>query len=165
MRQIARYAFILIVVIATFAMIADAQKPEARLIDEAGDMPCGDYEGRMDLLLAETSSEPSSIAVVVYYEGRYVAPTYSKSGKLLSSRSVSPTFGEVQGRVRWLQNYVIGFRRFPKEKIRFISGGYREKFSIDTWIVPNGAAHPKPSRTVETMKFRKGEPTYFSCIG
>lgn len=151
----------IIVLIATLsvASFSSAQAPEAKLIDEAGDLPCGDYLGRIDLLLAQTTEAENSIAVVMYYEGKYTERL--ESGK---TRTFLPTSGEVEGRVRWLQHYVLGFRKFPRGKIRFVSGGYRENSSMDLWIVPRGAALPQPSKTVETIKFRKGKPTYFHCV-
>ena len=149
-------------IFSVLVLSVSAQNREARLIDEVGDMPCGDYEGRLDLLLAQTTETENSIAVVMYYEGKYTERIESKNGTRI--KISLPTIGEVEGRIRWLQNYVIGFRRFPKEKIRFISGGYRENSSMDLWIVPRGAALPQPSKTVETIKFRKGKPTYFHCV-
>jgi hypothetical protein len=53
---------------------------------------------------------------------------------------------------------MINFRRFPKEKVLFISGGFRENHTVELWVVPNGANPPKATPTLESMKYRKGKP-------
>ncbi len=46
----------------------------------------------------------------------------------------------------------------PSEKIVFIEAGFREKLTIEFWLVPLGAEPPKPNPTLKKMKYQKGKP-------
>ena len=146
------------------ALSAAAQHSEPRLFESIPDVPCEDAMMRLDLLFAEISNVGLNrfIAVAIYYEGNYKERTYTRGGKFVRERSVAPVLGEVQQRVRWLQNYT-NFRNFPKDKIRFISGGARDTFGIDLWIVPIGSPLPNPTPSKEKVKYRNGKVTEFYC--
>jgi len=58
---------------------------------------------------------------------------------------------------------IIAFYKFPMEKWLFINGGFRENFEVEFWLIPNGAAFPKPTATLETMTYRKGAPRKTDC--
>jgi hypothetical protein len=129
------------------------------------EMNCEDAMVGLDLLFSEISSNgiDNHRAVAIYYEGDHRQARYTRGGELKSERVVPPVFGEVQNRVRWLQNYV-NFRRFPKERIAFLSGGYRKRLAIDLWIVPDDSPGPKPETDVDAVKFRRGSFSSFSCL-
>ena len=52
----------------------------------------------------------------------------------------------------------IKFRRFDEKRIVFIEGGFREKFTIELWVVPDGKLPPTSTPTLTKMKYRKGKP-------
>jgi len=150
------------ILLCSTALLAQSERP--RLFDTIPDVPCEDAIARLDHFFTEiTDKGPDVIGVAIYYEGNYIKSRYTPGGEKISERSVAPVDGEVQERVRWLQNYV-NFRNFPKDKIRFVSGGYRESFAIDLWTMPVRAAMPRPTPTLGKMKYRKGEFTHFSCL-
>lgn len=115
-------------------------------------------------MFAESGGDQSDVkTVAIYYEGYYLQDKYDRAGEKISERLVAPVFGEAQYRIRWLQMYT-NFRGFPKERIAFVFGGYRRTFAVDLWLVPRGAADPKPEADVDRMKFRRGMFTYFHCV-
>lgn len=155
--------FFVTISILLFLMEFTAQSKQPRLFDTIPDVPCGDAIARLDYFFTEITDEgPNEIGIAVYYEGNYLESNYAPGGEKISERSVAPVLGEVQQRVRWLQNYV-NFRNFPKDKIRFVSGGYRERFAIDLWLVPFSSPVPQPTPTSDRMKYRKGKFTEFYC--
>ena len=155
--------FFVTICILLFLMELTAQSKRPRLFGTIPDVPCEDAMTRLDYFFTEVTNDgPNAIGIAIYYEGNYIKSRYTPGGEKISERSVAPADGEVQERVRWLQNYV-NFRNFPKDKIRFISGGYRERFAIDLWIVPVGSPVPEPTPTSDRMKYRKGKFTEFYC--
>ena len=147
-----------------FSIALSAQPKVPRILDTIPDVPCGDAIARLDYFFTEITDEgPNVIGIAVYDEGNYLQPTYAPDGEKIGERPVAPVLGEAQQRIRWLQNYV-NFRNFPKDKIRFVSGGYREHFAIDLWIVSAGSHIPERTPTKEKMKFRKGKFTEFHCV-
>lgn len=150
----------LLLMLLTGTVASFGQEP--RFIEEFEDVPCEDAMARLDLLFTQVTDEPGSIGAVLFYEGKYRRVDYLRNGTTRESW-VRPTFGEVYLRMRWLDNYV-NFRNFPKDRIRFVSAGYRNVFTIGLWVVPSGARPPKSTSTLQTIKYRKGKPTDFGCI-
>ena len=155
---------ILCALVATLAFggIISAQIPQPRLFEEFTDVPCEDVQLRIDLLLSEVANELGSIGAVVFYEGKYKRTEWHRNGKTRESW-VLPTFAEAYHRIRWIEIY-LNFRGFPKDRIRFVSGGYRDKFTIELWVVPRGARLPTAKPELENVKYRKGKPTEFHCV-
>jgi hypothetical protein len=50
------------------------------------------------------------------------------------------------------------------QNFEFVVAGFRENFTVEFWIVPNGVTPPEPSPTLTKMKYRKGIPAKF-CLG
>ncbi len=152
----------ILIIILVVAWQLHAQPAQPRLFEEFTDVPCGDVQMRVDLLLAEVSSEPDSLGAIVFYEGKYVRTDWRRNGTTRKTW-VLPTFAEAHKRIRWIEIY-LNFRGSPKDRIRFVSGGYREKFTIELWVVPIGARLPTARPMLEDMKYRKGKPTEFHCV-
>lgn len=145
-------------------LTALGQREERRLFDTITDnLPCGDAMARLDYFFAEiTDKEPNLRGVAIYYEGSYRDAKYSRSGEKIGERIVAPVFGEAQNRIGWLQKYVT-FRGFPKNRLAFVSGGYRTNFTVELWLVHINSRAPVPKSDVNDMKFRKGAYTEFYC--
>jgi hypothetical protein len=140
-----------------------AQTKEARMFDVfTGFISCEDYLARMDGVFAQKGSEPDSKIYFIVYEGRDQRQVY-KSGKFIGYRSALPQKGLAQIRIDSIKRR-LSLRKIPLENFVFVSGGFREIFTVEIWIVPKTAQSPKPSPTLKKMKYRKGTPKGF-CSG
>ncbi|MDI1243735.1 MAG: hypothetical protein PSX80_17630 [bacterium] len=127
------------------------------------DLPCGDAMARLDYFFTEiTDNEPNLRGLAIYYEGSYRETKYSRGGEKLAERTMAPVFGEAQNRIGWLQKYV-NFRRFPKNRPAFVSGGYRTNFTVELWLVHRNSQNPKPKPDIVDIRFRNGAFTEFHC--
>lgn len=155
--------FIIAIIFCTSFISIIAQEREPRLFDTITyELPCGDAMARLDYFFTEiTDNEPNMRGVAFYYEGSYREAKYSREGERSGDRIKAAVFGEAQYRIGWLQKYV-NFRRFPKNRLAFVSGGYRKKFAVELWLVSNSQT-PTPTPDVIDIKFRKGTFTEFHC--
>ena len=138
------------------AYSVSAQSKEARKIDEFSfDIDCEESKSKVDLFGTELINNPGSTGYIVFYEGRiYPMPNGNKL----------PRRNEAKARANeFIKTYVI-FRGIG-DKVKLIDGGYREKYTIEFWIVPKEAGLPVLAPTVkpENIKFRKGK--YHHYIG
>lgn len=140
-----------------FAFSVSAQNKEARKFDEFESYNCEDMMARLDYFANDIVNEPNSKGFVIVYEGKYFKYVNNSKGED-KLKNFLPRFSESAFRTRLMQNYLLNFRRFPKEKILFISGGFRENHTVELWTVPNGANLPKSLPTFKDMKYRKGKP-------
>ncbi|HEY0659480.1 MAG TPA: hypothetical protein VGD05_13445 [Pyrinomonadaceae bacterium] len=140
-----------------------AQAKAALKIDEFSNYNCEDMLVRLDYFANDLMKEPNVKGFVIVYEGKY--SKYVNNGKGENKlKPFLPRFGESAFRTRSMQNHLLNFRTFPKEKFLFISGGFRENHTVELWIVPNGENPPKPTATLENIKYRKGKPEHI-CAG
>jgi hypothetical protein len=130
----------------------NAQRVDARLIDEFERYNCEDFIGRLDSFLAELTVNDGARGVIVLYEGKY--PRFGESQTVM----VPPVFGEVHSRFVLFRIHIQA-RNFDIGRIIFISGGFRENHYGEFWLVPRGSALPTPKPTLQTMRYRKGKPT------
>ncbi|MDQ2747026.1 MAG: hypothetical protein M3T96_07195, partial [Acidobacteriota bacterium] len=65
-------------------------------------------------------------------------------------------YREYDIRVKRIKYYIVGFRKFDESRIRFVNGGFRERFEFELWSSPIKNAFPPLSPTVapEKVKFR-----------
>jgi len=48
-----------------------------------------------------------------------------------------------------MKQYLVNTRGVDSKQVKAIDGGYRENFSYELWVIPNGAVEtPKPTPTV-----------------
>jgi hypothetical protein len=147
------FSFLLII---SFVFSVSAQTKEARKIDELINYDCDDMLARLDRLASQTMKDSKAKAFIIIYEGRYSLNVSNKGEN--EKRIFLPRFGESVVRTQIMQNHLLNFRNLPREKILFVSGGFRENHTVELWVVPNGANPPKPTPTLENMKYRKGNP-------
>ncbi len=131
------------------------------MIDIFGTYGCEDIEARLENLYLNLTEEPKSKGLIIVYEGKYAKYIYDRKGKS-TIKYIMPSFGEYAFRTQEMQRFLV-FKRFKIENFLFINGGFRENFEVEFWVVPNGAKLPKPTPTLETMKYRKGNPSKFGC--
>lgn len=143
--------FSLLILFSCLAAVS-AQSVEAVKIDEMKAMPCDYLQGWLDNFFTQvTNNSETAKGFIIVYEGKI--PFYKKESKITNlPRGLAKT---------WIQTVKshMKFRMISDEKIVFIEGGFRNDFTAEFWLVPNGATLPKASPTLEKIKYRKGKAT------
>lgn len=147
------FTFLLLI---SCAFSVSAQDNEARKVDEFGTVSCDDYLARMDSAIQESTNNPSATVYILIYEGKEV--TYNARTK--KEEPVLPILGSTKAKIASIKEY-LALRKISAEKFSFIDAGFRENPGVEIWLVPKGAVPPKPTPTIEKMKFRKGNPRRF----
>jgi hypothetical protein len=65
--------------------------------------------------------------------------------------------GQVQKLMSRAREYLITQRGIDGSRIVTVNGGFREDDSVELWIVPSGAAAPRPTPTVQAGDVYKGK--------
>lgn len=144
-----------IFVFALFFNIS-AQINEARKLYEfTGRENCEEAKLQIDKFALELQKLPKATAYILYYGGRGKSFYDSKTGK---EEIILPQRNEAKAKIiGFINDYLVETR--IGRKIKLIDGGYRENYTVQFWIVPEGAELPKPTPTIksEDIKFRKGK--------
>lgn len=121
-----------------------------RIFDSFGPINCEDEMARLDNLAIELQNEVDSSAYIFIYGG--------KRGTFRD---------EVRVRGARMKRYLIQSRGVDPDKVKLIDGGYRETFSVDVRIVPNGAVAHEASPTVapKLVRFKKGKMPRYNEVG
>jgi hypothetical protein len=112
----------------------------AREFDECNSCSLDDQKARLDNLAVELQNDPSTRAYILAYGGR-----------------MSP-LGQVEKLISRSRDYLITQRGIDASRIEVVNGGFREEDSVELWIVPSGAAAPKPTPTVQAGDVNPGKP-------
>ena len=132
------------------------QTPSPNKIDEFFHLPCDDYLGRMDAMFSQADSNPNSTIYLIVYEGK----ERRYNAKRKRTELILPKFGTATAKFRSIKTYAR-WRRFPVDRIKFVSGGFRENLTVEIWLAPAGSEPPKPTPTMNKMKYGKGKPVGF----
>lgn len=132
------------------------QSSEAKKIAEFENTNCDDYRARLDLLLTAIENSPGANGYVIVYEGDLKRFGYGRNGKYKGIRYVKSEVNAAQALIGYFKNH-LRLRRFPAERIVFVKGGFREKFTIAFWLVPDKAAPPNPTPTLKKIKQSKAK--------
>lgn len=149
-----RLSFAAIVLVLAFG-VTGAASQHPRKFDEFGDINCEDEYARLDNIALQLRNEPNAKIVIVFYGGRRFR------GRL-------PKQGEAAARAARLKPYLVERRGIPAERVVVISGGYREEFQVDVWVIPIDLAPSEPNSTIpaKDIKFQKGSkanPRNYRC--
>jgi hypothetical protein len=112
----------------------------AQEFDECNSCSLDDQKARLDNLAVELQNDPSTRAYILAYGGR-----------------MSP-LGQVEKLMSRSRDYLITQRGIDASRIVVVNGGFREEDSVELWIVPSGAAAPKPTPTVQAGDVNPGKP-------
>jgi hypothetical protein len=112
----------------------------AQEFDECNSCSLDDQKARLDNLAVELQNDPSTRAYILAYGGR-----------------MSP-LGQVEKLMSRSRDYLITQRGIDASRIVVVNGGFREEDSVELWIVPSGAATPKPTPTVQAGDVNPGKP-------
>ena len=144
-----------------FALNISAQNKEARKFDEFGNAQCEDLRMRLDNFLFELQNNPQSKGYVIVYDGKHYYYDYSR-GRNPKIKYQLPVLGEATLLTHQMLKH-FKFRVGPSDRYLFISGGYRENYTVELWVVPTGAKPPKPTPTLEDIKYRNGKLRGIIC--
>ena len=99
-----------------------------------------DQKARLDTLAVELQNDPTATAYIFVYGGK-TGPT-GQADKLLARA----------------RDYLINNRRIDASRLVMSVGGYRETDCVEVWLVPQGAAPPQPSPTVQPGDVKPATP-------
>jgi len=103
----------------------------SRKLDEYGDIGFSDERERLYYFAAELQKDPAARGYILAYAGR-------------RARS-----GEARKRGERAKGYLHREHGIEARRIVVVDGGHREERTVELYIVPNGAAAPAASPTVE----------------
>jgi hypothetical protein len=110
--------------------------PDARKVDEYGNIKFNDEKARLDNYAIELQNDPTAQGYLVCYGGR--------TGRT----------GEAQRRCDRAKNYLVSTRGIDASRIVTVDGGFREELTVELWVVPSGANPPAASPTVDPSEVR-----------
>ena len=99
-----------------------------RKFDEYYDISRNDEKARLDNFAIQLQSEPDSQGYVIVYPSRRAKPN------------------EAEARKQRILNYLFNSRGIDSHRVSTTSGGQREGWLIELWIVPRGTPPPTPIR-------------------
>jgi hypothetical protein len=103
----------------------------AREFDECIDCTFDDQKARLDNLAVELQNDPSTRAYIIAYGGR------------------NSPMAQVEVLMKRARDYVVEQRGIDASRLVIVNGGFREKDSVELWIVPAGAEAPRATPTVQ----------------
>ena len=152
--------FLICALFVFLALPVGGQTPEAKKLDEFGTIPCDEYLAHVDLITQTQAENPDAKIYVFVYEGSEKKPVYIKEG-IVEWKSILPPYGLAKTRIESLKRH-LKLRKIPLRNYVFANGGFREDFTVEAWLVSPGAKPPKPTPTLEKIKYRKGKAQGFS---
>lgn len=111
------------------------EKPKPTLVDSFNYTNSEEGSVRIDNFRIQLQQSSQNAGLVIVYGGQ--------RGKR----------GEVEAHIRGIKK-AFALKGIDHERSPVINGGYREKLTIEFWIIPPGAETPLPSLTVEAKKVR-----------
>jgi|SRR6185503_4965898 len=112
----------------------EAPKPEqsqfAPVFDQYGDISINDENARLDNFAAQLSHLSDSVGYIIVY------PSRQKSSAKALNRA---------GRAR---SYLATARDIDRNRVRVITGGRRDRFTIELYILPKTQAAPRPDPSI-----------------
>src|SRR5215216_4019578 len=111
----------------------------AQEFDECNNCSLDDQKARLDNLAVELQNDPSTRAYIIAYGGR-----------------MSP-LGQVERLMKRTRDYLVTQRSIDASRLSVVNGGFREEDIVEIWIVPSGAAAPRPTPTVQAGEVNPGK--------
>jgi hypothetical protein len=152
---------VLLAICCLFPVSAFSQENKARKISEFGRGPCGQLMSLLDGAFVQQLEDPMSKLYVFYYEGKdQVEAVWNNKLKKHEEKVFRTRRGNALNFAREVPLYARG-RKFDENKIFLIDGGYRDKATLELWLVPDGAAPPKATPTADEkdIVFGKEKPS------
>lgn len=109
---------------------------QPRKFDEFPSISFNDDKARLDNLAIELQNAPGASAYIIVYGGR---------------RGPAGQADRLGAR---LLSYLVTTRGIDASRIVVVNGGYRERTTVEFWIVPQGAQPPQATPTVQPSEVR-----------
>lgn len=117
------------------------------LVYGADDANCETEMAHLDNYAIEIQSESNLKAYVIAYGGR------RGTARL-----------EMRARRARIGRYLVGNRGIDPKRVLVVDGGFREKLTVELWLVPEGEQMPKATPTVSPKDIRYKRAKYgFDC--
>lgn len=142
-----------------FNLSGFTQTREAAIIDVLQSVSCDDYLARMDGVFQTLKNSQNSKIYVFFYEGRIRQAIYNKNYNTVGYREVLPVYGELNARISTMKKRISLYNSL--ENFVFVKAGFKEMYTTEFWLVPNNATPPKPTPTLQKLKYRKGKANGF----
>jgi len=110
-----------------------------RLLDQYSDFGSDEERAHLDNLAALLKEQPDVLGYVVVYGGRYGCR------------------GEAQAHALRVKSYLARAGGAGAERVVTVDGGYRQKLTVELYLVPRGAPAPTPSPSVAASEVRERE--------
>jgi hypothetical protein len=152
LRMMRKLCVMLIVSLVFVGRASHAVSP-TQIFDSFGDLCCDAEKAHLDNFAIALERQPLSKGYIIFYGGRRQHYPYCHSPAQRLQRR-----GEPEARAARLKPYLVYSRGLNPRQVVVINGGYRESWTAELWIVPNGAGPPNASPTVQPgeIRFRKG---------
>ncbi len=137
----------------SFTTSSLAQIKVAQKINQIAQFDCEELKVISSNFSDEINKFVGSKGYIIVYEGKNRTRVYDKNGKFQRYKYFSPPHGQLNARIQGIRRmlHMVGAQR---ERFRIIKGGFRNKFDIEFWIVPNGAKPPKITPTLKKMNYK-----------
>ena len=118
-----------------------SQDIPARKIREYPAYNCEDEMAVLDSYALKVQAWPESEAYIIVYGGQHRRR------------------GEVAMRISRITHYLTTNRMIPETRIRIVDGGYRQKLTVELWLVgpAESAPRPTPSLRPKEVRFKRGK--------
>ena len=117
--------------------INNSAKLEAELVDvlQRNNLTSEDADARVDSFNDQLSKNPGSSAFIILYCGKVCR------------------YGEVEAHFRGIEA-TLTYKKLNKKRFTIISGGFREQFTTEFWLVRENACPPVINSTVNIREVR-----------
>jgi hypothetical protein len=119
----------------SFQFAQAQENPKPLLIDSFTYSNSEDASARIDNFRNELNNSPQSVGYIIVYGG--------KIGKR----------GEVEAHIRGIKQ-AFKLKGIDERGVSIIKGGFREKLTVEFWLVSAGSDSPQPIPTVDAKKVR-----------
>jgi hypothetical protein len=112
-----------------------------RLFDQYGNLSCKDEIVRLDNLVSATKDVSDYIIYIFVYAGQ------DNRQDIAEARLIR------------IKNYLVNKRGLDINRMRFETGGYREDFTVEVFLLPSSDTPPTANPTVspKEVRFREGK--------
>jgi hypothetical protein len=117
-----------------------------------------DEKARLDHFAIELQKNPDLVAYVIYYGGRCYSSCEIDYPR---HRPHYPRRGETERRAGRIKPYLVETRGLDEDRIFVMDGGFRESWTAELWLVPQGAPPPPlaPTTNAKVIQYRTGKVT------
>ena len=132
----------------------------AEKIDEFGYFYCGDNSRLGIIYQIAIKNKPQNKVYIIYYEGLREFTKFNFKSQKYEKVLENPKFGNALNGAKEIPLFLKMIYKVPSNRFVLVDGGFRERFIMEIWSVPQGAEIPKPTPTLERkdIKFAKGKP-------